>query len=107
MGIYIKDVWGNNRIIISVILARNQKIETPIETIFSREIVNIHRGHWINPQKNGVTTGYSVQARQGIKSNRSNLGLLAKRPKGSQLSIANKTFLGSATQSSPLKNNAL
>ena len=33
---------------ISVIPTRNQKVETHVETIFSREIVDVYRGHWID-----------------------------------------------------------
>ena len=68
--IYIQDFRGNYRIRIPVIPTRNRKVETPVETSFSRRIVDIYRGHWIDLQ-NRVIRRYIVLARQGIKSNRS------------------------------------
>ena len=78
VGIYIQEFLGDNRIRIPVIPTRNQKAEIPVETVFSREIVGVHRGRRINLQNSGAN--FAV--------------CLARSTVGSQLSIANKAFVG-------------
>ena len=56
VGIYPGN--SDNRIRIPVTPNLNQKVETPVETIFSREIVDIPSNHW--------TKGFNVPTRQGI-----------------------------------------
>ena len=68
MSIYIQEFWVDDLIRIPVVPTRNQRVEIPFETIFSREIVDIYRDHWINLLNIGVTRKYNMPARQGIKS---------------------------------------
>ena len=93
--INIKDIWEDNYIIIPVIPARNQRVETPVKTIFSREIVNILRGNRSNPENSGVTLGTVCQRDRALSLIAATLAArLARSLVGSQLSITNKAFVG-------------
>ena len=59
-------------------------LETPVKTVFHREIINIQRGHRINLQNRKVTRGDDAPTKQAIEN----------RSSRSQLSIANKAFMG-------------
>ena len=54
VDIYIQEF----RIRTPVIPIRNQRVEIPVETILSREIVNVYRGYWIKLYNSGVTRRY-------------------------------------------------
>ena len=66
----------DDHITIPVTSIWNQRVEILIATIFSREIVNVHRSHRISLENSGVTRKYNVTARQNIKSGRSKLNRL-------------------------------
>ena len=64
-------------------------METPAETIFNMEIVDIHTGNWIDLQNRG---GYNVPMRHGTRSKL--IYLLSRNAVGSHLYIMNRAFVG-------------
>ena len=66
-------------------------MEIPVDIIFSRELVDDHRGHWISLQNSGVTRKYNVPARwQRLSLVSANLvDCLVRSTVRSKLSIAN------------------
>ena len=75
---------------ISIIFIRNQKVKSPVETIFSREIVDVYRGL----QNIRVIRRYNWQRDRALSIIAANLAAyLAKITLRSQLSTANKAFV--------------
>ena len=96
VGIFTQESWGDDCDRIPIISIRNQKVEIPVETIFSRKIVDVYWGHWINLQNSTVTRRYRAT---DTGSGRSKLShLLSEKQSRKQVGYCEQSPRGGGAQ---------